>query len=78
MLMGSNFSFANITFYDFTKVGICVANDAMKIWRGYNISIEPLEDLSVFANLKLGGAPKKWSLGSLTETLTCKEVQSTT
>ncbi|KAM0949557.1 putative DNA helicase [Dioscorea sansibarensis] len=58
-----------------TKVGVSVANDATKIWRDYNVCVECLEDLSGLANLKLGGAPRNWSLASLTETLTCKELE---
>ncbi|XP_039134043.1 Werner Syndrome-like exonuclease [Dioscorea cayenensis subsp. rotundata] len=59
----------------FIYQGVCVANDATKIWRDYNVRVECLQDLSVLANLKLGGAPRNWSLSSLTETLTCKELE---
>lgn len=31
-------------------------------------------DISALANMKLAGPAKKWSLSSLTETITCKEV----
>ena len=68
------FPFVNSFASDFAKVGVCIANDAMKMSRDYNVSVEPLEDLSEYANLKLGGIPKRWSLSSLTEMLTCKEV----
>ncbi|WOL07439.1 hypothetical protein Cni_G16180 [Canna indica] len=56
------------------KVGVCIAGDACKIIKDYNVSVEPLDDLSSLANLKLGGAPKKWSLASLTEMITCKQL----
>ncbi|ONK70924.1 uncharacterized protein A4U43_C04F2920 [Asparagus officinalis] len=55
------------------KVGVWIANDAMKMSKDYNVNVEPLDDLSEYANLKLGGA-KRWSLSSLTEMLTCKEL----
>ncbi|XP_010918869.1 3'-5' exonuclease isoform X1 [Elaeis guineensis] len=57
------------------KVGIGVANDASKISKDYNVCVEPVEDLSSLANLKIGGAPKKWGLSSLTETVTCKQLE---
>ncbi|XP_058095067.1 3'-5' exonuclease-like isoform X3 [Magnolia sinica] len=57
------------------KVGVCIANDAVKVMKDYNVCIKALEDLSGLANIKLGGVPKKWSLGSLTETLTCKQLE---
>ncbi|KAJ0967212.1 hypothetical protein J5N97_024129 [Dioscorea zingiberensis] len=57
------------------KVGVCVAGDAAKIWKDYNVSVECLEDLSGLANLKLSVAPRSWSLSSLTEMLTCKELE---
>lgn len=56
------------------KVGVWIANDAMKISRDYNVNVGPLGDLSEYANLKLDGFPKRWSLSSLTEMLTCKEL----
>lgn len=62
----------------FLKVGIWIANDAQKISNDYNVCVEPLEDLSSLANLKLGVAPKQWSLASLTEFITCKQVLQTT
>ncbi|XP_008807960.1 Werner Syndrome-like exonuclease [Phoenix dactylifera] len=57
------------------KVGIGVANDASKISKDYNICVEPVEDLSSLANLKIGGDPRKWGLSSLTETITCKQLK---
>ncbi|KAJ4956282.1 hypothetical protein NE237_013065 [Protea cynaroides] len=57
------------------KVGICIANDANKIFKDYNVHVKPLEDLSSLANLKVGGLARKWSLSSLTEMLTCKELE---
>lgn len=56
------------------KVGVCILGDATKIWRHYDVTVQPLDDLSVCANAKLGGPRKQWSLSSLTETLTCKEL----
>ncbi|CAK9149104.1 unnamed protein product [Ilex paraguariensis] len=55
------------------KVGVSVANDANKVFHDHHVSIKALEDLSSLANQKLAGDPKKWSLGSLTEMLVCKE-----
>nr|CAD1836040.1 unnamed protein product [Ananas comosus var. bracteatus] len=37
------------------KVGIAIANDARKISNDYNVCVQPVEDLSGLANLKLGG-----------------------
>ncbi|KAJ3679971.1 hypothetical protein LUZ60_016249 [Juncus effusus] len=56
------------------KVGVCIANDAWKVLNDYDIKIEPLIDLSNLANIKNVGPAKKWSLSSLTETITCKEL----
>ncbi|XP_043720311.1 Werner Syndrome-like exonuclease isoform X3 [Telopea speciosissima] len=56
------------------KVGICIANDANKIFNDYNVRVKPLEDLSSLANLKVGGL-SRWSLSSLTEMLTCKQLE---
>ncbi|XP_071938282.1 3'-5' exonuclease isoform X3 [Coffea arabica] len=56
------------------KVGVCIANDAFKIFKDHNVSVKALEDLSDLANHKLGGDCKKWSLSSLTETLICKQL----
>ncbi|XP_020094653.1 Werner Syndrome-like exonuclease isoform X3 [Ananas comosus] len=57
------------------KVGIAIANDARKISNDYNVCVRPVEDLSGLANLKLGGPPRKWSLCSLTEMVTCKKLE---
>lgn len=56
------------------KVGVSIASDAVKLLRDYNVNVTPLDDLSDFANLKLGGSGKQWGLSSLTETLVCKQV----
>lgn len=53
---------------------MCIANDASKVLRDYDVSINTLQDLSDTANQKLGGDPKKWSLSSLTKMLICKQV----
>ncbi|KAK6161694.1 hypothetical protein DH2020_005075 [Rehmannia glutinosa] len=55
------------------KVGVCIANDAAKVFQDHNVSINTLGDLSDLANQKLGGDPKKWSLSSLTEMLICRQ-----
>lgn len=65
-------------FCNYMKVGVGVANDASKISKDYNVCVEPVEDLSSLANLKLGGASRNWSLSSLTEMLTCKQVLQST
>ncbi|XP_072956067.1 3'-5' exonuclease isoform X1 [Typha angustifolia] len=57
------------------KVGVCVANDAWKMRKDYGVGVESLMDLSSLANTKFGGPPKKWSLSSLTEKITCKELE---
>lgn len=56
------------------QVGVNVGGDANKVYKDHNVSVEALQDLSSLANQKLGGKPKRWSLGSLTETLICKKV----
>ncbi|KAL7615840.1 3'-5' exonuclease isoform X1 [Lactuca sativa] len=56
------------------KVGVGIAGDAHKVFNDHNVSVDGLEDLSYLANQKLGREPKSWSLSSLTEALTCKEV----
>lgn len=57
------------------QVGVNVGGDANKVYKDHKVSVEALEDLSSLANQKLiGGNPKRWSLGSLTETLICKKV----
>ncbi|CAN4120842.1 unnamed protein product [Withania somnifera] len=55
------------------KVGVCIANDAYKVHRDHNVSVNALEDLSELANRKLDD-PKKWSLASLTEKLLAKQL----
>ncbi|OEL24688.1 Werner Syndrome-like exonuclease [Dichanthelium oligosanthes] len=56
------------------KVGICIDNDARKMLNDYDVCVQPLMDLSILANVKLAGPPKRWSLASLTEMITCKEL----
>uniref|UniRef100_A0A0D9W1Y2 3'-5' exonuclease n=1 Tax=Leersia perrieri TaxID=77586 RepID=A0A0D9W1Y2_9ORYZ len=56
------------------KVGICIDNDARKMFNDYDVHVQPLMDLSNLANAKLGVPPKRWSLASLTEMVTCKEL----
>ncbi|KAL1808382.1 hypothetical protein DCAR_0727832 [Daucus carota subsp. sativus] len=60
------------------KVGVNVGGDANKVYKDHNVSVEALQDLSSLANQKLGGKPKRWSLGSLTETLICKKLPKPT
>ncbi|XP_050372223.1 3'-5' exonuclease-like isoform X1 [Argentina anserina] len=55
------------------KVGAGIANDAVKIFKDYNVSIKALEDLSFLANQKLGDS-QNWGLASLTEKLICKQL----
>lgn len=55
------------------KVGIGIKSDASKIFKDYNVSVRPLEDLSNLANSKLGGC-RNWSLSALTEMLICKQL----
>ncbi|GAV82112.1 DNA_pol_A_exo1 domain-containing protein [Cephalotus follicularis] len=56
------------------KVGVGIGNDAVKVFKEYNVSIKALEDISRLAGRKLDRA-KQWSLGSLTEILVSKELQ---
>lgn len=56
------------------QVGICIDNDARKMSNDYDVHVQPLMDLSNLANAKLGFPPKRWSLASLTEMVTCREV----
>ncbi|CAI9117570.1 OLC1v1018975C1 [Oldenlandia corymbosa var. corymbosa] len=56
------------------KVGVCIANDARKMFSDHSVWIKDLEDLSYLANQKLGGDCKNWSLSSLTEMLICKQL----
>ncbi|KAK4856235.1 hypothetical protein QYF36_015507 [Acer negundo] len=59
----------------FLKVGVGIGNDAVKVFKDYNVSIKAVEDLSYLAKQKLNGNSQKWGLASLTETLVCKELQ---
>ncbi|KAL9232744.1 hypothetical protein vseg_007815 [Gypsophila vaccaria] len=56
------------------KVGVGIDNDAVKLFHDYKVSIKSVQDLSALANQKLGGVSKQWSLSSLVETLTCKQL----
>ncbi|EAY92888.1 hypothetical protein OsI_14692 [Oryza sativa Indica Group] len=56
------------------QVGICIDNDARKMFNDYDVHVQPLMDLSNLANAKLGFPPKRWSLASLTEMVTCREL----
>ncbi|VAH39889.1 unnamed protein product [Triticum turgidum subsp. durum] len=56
------------------KVGVCIDNDARKMFNDYDVRVQPLMDLSTVANVKLAGPYKRWSLAALTEMVTCKEV----
>lgn len=56
------------------QVGVCIDNDARKMSNDYDVRVQPLMDLSNLANVKFAGPPKRWSLASLTEMVTCKEV----
>lgn len=56
------------------KVGICIDNDARKMMNDYGVCVQPLMDLSTLANVKLAVPPKRWSLASLTEMITCREL----
>ena len=57
------------------KVGISIAGDAAKISRDYSVDVSPLEELSDFANHKLGDPRQQWGLSSLTKAIACKEVE---
>ncbi|XP_037475160.1 Werner Syndrome-like exonuclease isoform X1 [Triticum dicoccoides] len=56
------------------KVGVCIDNDARKMFNDYEVRVQPLMDLSTVANVKLAGPYKRWSLAALTEMITCKEL----
>ncbi|KAF8402154.1 hypothetical protein HHK36_013106 [Tetracentron sinense] len=64
----------SVKVFRFNPVGVSIAGDATKVLKDYNVHIKDLEDLSRLANLKLGGIPRMWGLGSLTEKLTCKQL----
>uniref|UniRef100_A0A7N2R6G2 3'-5' exonuclease n=1 Tax=Quercus lobata TaxID=97700 RepID=A0A7N2R6G2_QUELO len=57
------------------KVGAGIANDAVKVFKDYNVSIKAVEDLSYLAKQKLGGGPHQWGLGPLTKKLISKELR---
>lgn len=56
------------------QVGVGIANDSVKFFKDYNVSIKAVEDLSYLANQKLCGDTQNWGLASLTEKLICKQV----
>ncbi|XP_051181940.1 3'-5' exonuclease [Lolium perenne] len=56
------------------KVGVCIDNDARKMFNDYDVRVQPLTDLSIIANVKLAGPQRRWSLAALTEMITCKEL----
>ncbi|KAK9159899.1 hypothetical protein Syun_006240 [Stephania yunnanensis] len=60
----------------YVKVGVGIANDAVKIWKDYKVCVKSVKELSSLANLKVRGDPRNWSLASLTEKLTCQQVSS--
>ncbi|XP_060671505.1 3'-5' exonuclease-like isoform X2 [Ziziphus jujuba] len=50
------------------KVGVGIGNDAVKVYKDYNVAVKAVKDLSYLAKRKLGES-QRWGLGSLTETL---------
>lgn len=66
--------YSRIICFRHAQVGAGIANDAVKVFKDYNVSIKAVEDLSYLANQKLGGGPHQWGLGSLTKKLISKEV----
>ncbi|KAK4768531.1 hypothetical protein SAY87_003672 [Trapa incisa] len=56
------------------KVGVGVFNDAIKVQKDYNVSVQACEDLSCLAKGKLVHDQSRWSLASLTETLVSKQL----
>ena len=56
------------------QVGVCIDNDARKMFNDYDVRVQPLMDLSIIANVKLAGPQRRWSLAALTEMITSKEV----
>ncbi|KAK9140988.1 hypothetical protein Scep_010669 [Stephania cephalantha] len=59
----------------YVKVGVSIANDAVKIWKDYKVCVKSVKELSSLANLKVRGDPRNWSLSSLTEMLNCKQLE---
>ncbi|CAK9275885.1 unnamed protein product [Sphagnum jensenii] len=60
------------------KVGVGIHGDAAKLRQDYQIWTHGLVDLSILANAKLISDPhavKQWSLSSLAQELTCKQVE---
>ncbi len=59
------------------QVGVGIHGDAAKLRQDYQIWTHGLVDLSILANAKLTSDPhavKQWSLSSLAQELTCKQV----
>ena len=48
------------------QVGVCIDNDARKMFNDYDVRVQPLNDLSIIANIKLVGPQRRWSLATLT------------
>lgn len=57
------------------QVGVGIFNDALKMQKDYNVSLQACEDLSCLANRKLVHDQRSWSLASLTEILVSKQVK---
>ncbi|XP_057836399.2 3'-5' exonuclease isoform X3 [Cryptomeria japonica] len=55
------------------KVGVCIAGDAYKMRKDYNVNVRGIEDLGTIACRKIR-PPRTWSLSRLCEKLTGKEV----
>ncbi|OWM76761.1 hypothetical protein CDL15_Pgr004973 [Punica granatum] len=55
------------------KVGVGIVNDAVKVQKDYNVSVQACEDLSWLANEKLHHDQRNWSLAHLTEILVSKQ-----
>ncbi|PKI62777.1 hypothetical protein CRG98_016836 [Punica granatum] len=58
------------------KVGVGIVNDAVKVQKDYNVSVQACEDLSWLANEKLHHDQRNWSLAHLTEILVSKQLFS--
>ena len=68
------FGHASVLFFLSMQVGVCIDNDARKMFNDYDVRVQPLMDLSPIANAKLAGPQRRWSLAALTEMITSKEV----
>jgi hypothetical protein len=72
--MDCSFLVLEDTVFFSVQVGVCIDNDARKMFNDYDVRVQPLMDLSIIANIKLAGPQRRWSLAALTEMITCKEV----